>query len=141
MRRQPTRDTAPEMALRRALHRRGLRYRLQRRLVPGTRRTVDIAFIGPKVAVDVRGCWWHGCELHAQKAINNSAWWSAKLARNVARDLETERLLTSAGWHVIIVWEHDPVDQAAALIEDVVRSRRWRNLIVPSTQGNDGLSP
>ncbi len=56
---QKIRDTAPEMKLRRELHRRGLRFRLHRKLLPDQRSTVDIVFPGPRVAVDVRGCFWH----------------------------------------------------------------------------------
>src|SRR4051794_23260851 len=82
---QRVKDTEPEMRLRRALTARGLRYRLHRSLLEDKRRTTDIVFGGPKVAVDVRGCFWHGCPDHCRRGKANSAWWDTKLATNIAR--------------------------------------------------------
>lgn len=121
MQAQRTRDTQPELALRRELYRRRLRYRLHRRLIPELRRTIDIVFIGPRVAVDVRGCFWHGCPRCKTIPKSNESWWSQKIAKNRARDQETERILRAAGWRVIIVWEHDNSADAATLIESEVR--------------------
>ncbi|WP_083459926.1 very short patch repair endonuclease [Jiangella muralis] len=120
---QARRDTSPEMALRRELHRRGLRYRVQRRLLPGVRRTADIVFGPAKVVVDVRGCWWHACPEHGTTARHNADWWRQKLARNVARDAETESALRAAGWEVIVVWEHENPSDAAARVAVLVRQR------------------
>src|SRR4051812_14657115 len=64
MQAQRTRDTAPEMALRRLLHARGMRYRVDRVVLPGTRARVDIAFGPARVAVFIDGCYWHGCSTH-----------------------------------------------------------------------------
>lgn len=123
MRAQRERDTAPEVRLRRELHRRGLRYRLHRRVVPGTRREVDIVFTRQRVAVDVRGCFWHGCPLHATQPAANAEWWAAKLARNQARDHDTVRRLTEDGWAVFVVWECEAIERAADRIERTVRGR------------------
>lgn len=120
-RRQKTKDTAPELALRRELHRRGLRYRLHQRLLPDTRRTVDIVFRAPRIAVDVRGCWWHSCPDHGLAAKANADWWRQKLQRTVDRDRETEAALRAAGWRVLIVWEHEDPGDAAGRIEHLVR--------------------
>ncbi len=124
MQQQRVKDTEPELRLRRALATRGLRYRLHRRLLEDSRRTTDIAFVGVKVAVDVRGCFWHGCPDHCRRGPVNSEWWSAKLEANIARDEDTERRLTEAGWLVIVVWEHDDPDEAAERIKTAVDARR-----------------
>ncbi|MDQ2706309.1 MAG: very short patch repair endonuclease [Actinomycetota bacterium] len=126
MQSQRTRDTAPELALRRELHRRGLRYRLQRKPILGLRRTVDIVFLGPRVVVDVRGCFWHGCTKCKAVPKANTLWWTEKIAKNRARDQATETLLRKAGWDVIVFWEHDNCAEAADRIETVVRHRASR---------------
>lgn len=123
MRAQRRRDTAPELALRSALHRRGLRFRVQRRVLPDVRRTADIVFGPARVVVEVRGCFWHGCPIHATSAKANADWWREKIDRNRARDADTDTRLRAAGWEVVVVWEHEnPVD-AADRVQDVVRSR------------------
>ena len=113
MSRQATRDTSPEMALRRRLHAAGYRYRVDYPPLRGLRRRADIVFTRRKVAVFVDGCFWHRCPEHGTSPASNSAWWKAKLDRNVERDADTNRLLTEAGWTVIRVWEHE--DPAEAL--------------------------
>lgn len=123
MSRQGRRDTAAELAVRRALHRRGLRYRLCVP-VPGLpRRTMDIAFGRARVAVFVHGCFWHGCEAHGTWPQANSAWWRTKLERNVERDAETAAHLVALGWKVVTVWEHEPPEDAAARVEKVLAAR------------------
>ncbi|WP_268788665.1 very short patch repair endonuclease [Nocardioides sp. Root190] len=113
MRSQARSDTAPELELRRELHRRGLRYRVGLRVPGRPRRTIDIAFPARKVAVFVDGCFWHRCPVHSVPAKNNASWWAAKLDGNVARDAETSAVLESDGWLVLRVWEHEPVRTAA----------------------------
>lgn len=124
MQRQRRRDTAPELALRRALHRRGLRYRVDRPVVRGVRRRADVVFGPAKVAVFVDGCFWHCCPVHATYPASNAQWWAEKLAGNVARDRATDLALTAAGWLVVRVWEHEDAETAARHITDVVRARR-----------------
>ena len=119
-----SRDTAPELALRRRLHAAGLRYRVCARPLPDVRRTVDVVFRSAKVAVEVRGCFWHGCPLHYKRPTTNDSYWAAKAARNIARDADTERRLVAAGWILIVVWEHENVDYAAKTIVEVVSTRR-----------------
>lgn len=116
------RDNASERSLRSALHRRGLRFRLHRRIVEGTRRSVDIVFPGPRVAVFLDGCFWHGCPRHGTWPKNNAAWWREKIETNVARDRDTDRRLASLGWNVVRVWEHETIDEAVDRIEKAVRS-------------------
>jgi DNA mismatch endonuclease, patch repair protein len=121
MQKQRSRDTTPEMAIRRRLHAMGLRYRLHRQIVPGTRRTVDIVFGPARVAVDVRGCFWHG-HGHSGSSSSNASYWAQHLARNIERDKDTESRLREAGWTVMIVWECEDPDAAAARVAQAVTS-------------------
>lgn len=115
------RDTAAELALRRELHRRGLRYRVVYPLPGQRRRTIDVAFTKVRVAVFVDGCFWHGCPEHGTKPRSNSEWWRTKLAANRSRDDDTDRLLAELGWTVVRIWEHEPVEIAADRVAAVVR--------------------
>lgn len=121
MQRQPQKDTLPELDLRRELHRRGLRYRTHLPVIDG-RLKHDIVFVGPRIVVEVRGCFWHNCPLHGTQPKKNSAWWAAKLAANCRRDADTERRLRAAGWALVTVWEHEEAKDAADAIERRVRS-------------------
>lgn len=118
------RDTRPERELRSELHRRGLRFRVHRRVEPPLRATVDIAFGPAAVAVFVDGCFWHRCPEHATRPKANGTWWEEKLAANVERDRRTDEALRERGWAVIRVWEHEAPDVAADRIERAVRSGR-----------------
>jgi DNA mismatch endonuclease (patch repair protein) len=123
----PRRDTPCELALRSAVHRLGLRFRVDWPL-PGTRRRADLAFVTAHVAVFVDGCFWHGCPVHATWPKANAAWWRAKLAGNVARDRDTDARLRRAGWRVLRFWEHADMVEAARRVERAVRrrARGWR---------------
>lgn len=114
--------TNPEMALRRALHASGLRYRVDWP-IPGTRRRADIVFPRAKVAVLVHGCFWHGCPEHATQPKANSAWWTTKLAANQTRDADTVATLERLGFDTLVVWEHEVVADAAARVATAVRRR------------------
>lgn len=131
------RDTSPERQLRRLLHRRGLRYRVDVRVDPGIRSRADILFPSARVAVFVDGCFWHRCAIHGTSPVSNSEYWQAKLARNVERDRETAHALKTAGWTVVRVWEHERPDEAADRIEAIVRSselsRHPDNRLAPSS--------
>lgn len=126
MQRQARRDTKPELTLRRELWRRGLRYQVDVAPMSGVRRRADMAFRRALVAVYVDGCYWHSCPDHATVPKANREWWVAKLEANVARDRDTDAQLGLAGWEVLRVWEHEPIEDAADRIEAVVRSRSQR---------------
>ncbi|MFJ6529776.1 very short patch repair endonuclease [Streptomyces longwoodensis] len=124
MSRQGSRDTAPEVAVRKLLHASGLRYRVNVP-VPGIpRRTIDIAFPRAKVAIFLDGCFWHGCPEHATHPKANADWWRAKLDKNMSRDADTTQHLINAGWTVLRFWEHESVDEVARRIADVVAAKR-----------------
>lgn len=120
MERQRRRDTAPEMALRRELHRRGLRFRVDQRPEPTVRRRADLVFTRARVAVLVDGCFWHACPEHGTWPASNADWWRQKLERTVARDRETDRVLAHAGWTVVRVWEHEDPLLAADRVQQAV---------------------
>jgi DNA mismatch endonuclease, patch repair protein len=118
------RDSAAELALRSELHRRGRRYRVDFPVaVVGRPPRPDIAFTRQKLAVFVDGCFWHGCPQHGRRPKQNSHYWGPKIARNVERDKEQEVRLTSAGWAVVRVWEHEDPEDAADRIEQLLSSR------------------
>jgi DNA mismatch endonuclease, patch repair protein len=99
-----SRDTLPEIALRRALHALGLRFRLDNRKLPGT---PDIVLPRYKAAVFVHGCFWHrheGCKVFTTPR-SNTAFWVRKFDRNVARDARVTEKLDALGWRVFVVWE------------------------------------
>ena len=121
MSRTAQRDNLRERELRSELHRRGLRFRLHRCLLVGSRRSVDITFPASRTAVLIDGCFWHGCPEHGTWPKNNAEWWRAKIEDNIARDRDSDRKLAEAGWTVVRVWEHETVGAAADRIEAVVR--------------------
>lgn len=116
-----SRDTRPELELRSALHARGLRYRVCARPFPELRRTVDLVFRRTKVAVEVRGCFWHACPEHFRWPKTNDDYWRSKIERNLRRDAEMEDRLCSDGWRLLVVWEHENVDEAANRVASAVR--------------------
>ncbi|MDA8268686.1 MAG: very short patch repair endonuclease [Actinomycetota bacterium] len=117
------RDTAPELALRCVLHRRGLRYRVHRRPLPGLARQADIVFTRAKVAVFVDGCFWHGCPEHGRRWHRTNGWyWPQKIEANKDRDLDTDERLLAAGWAPIRIWEHEDPEVAADRVIACVRA-------------------
>lgn len=138
MSRQPRRDTAPEVALRRELHRRGLRFRVDWPLPGLPRRRADVAFTRRHVAVFVDGCFWHACPEHGTAPASNADWWAAKLDKNVRRDRDTDRHLHLSGWTVIRFWEHQDADSAADAVEAVVRGAGNGGPTRPGTTSDRG---
>ena len=111
-------DTKPELALRHALHRLGYRYRKDYRLDLDSGRRVrpDVVFTARKLAVFVDGCFWHACPEHGSKPKANEWYWGPKLVRNVERDRTNDAALMLAGWTVVRLWEHVPVDEAVTTV-------------------------
>lgn len=118
---QPVLHTKPEIAVRRELHGRGLRYYVGRQPVKGIRRNADILFPRKKVAVFVDGCYWHACPHHCVVPKTNAEFWVAKFERNRERDQATAGLLGEHGWTTLRFWEHEDVSSVADQIEQAVK--------------------
>ena len=97
-------DTRPEVILRHALWRAGLRYRLNAKTPSGR---ADLVFRRGQLAVFVDGCFWHGCPDHYVRPRNREHFWAKKLRENVARDRRQTVTLEALGWRVYRIWEHD----------------------------------
>ena len=108
MRRIRSKDTAPELLVRRYLHAQGFRFRLHERCLPGK---PDLVLHKYKTVIFVQGCFWHlhgaGCRIKARAPRSNQDFWGPKLARTVARDAQVQSQLRVAGWQVLVVWECD----------------------------------
>lgn len=114
------RDTAPELRVRRAAHAAGLRFRLQRRDLPGT---PDLVFPRHRVALFVHGCYWHrhpDCR-YTTVPSSNTEFWTTKFVANVERDARKTRELEEAGWRVAVIWECETRDQST--LPALVRAR------------------
>lgn len=106
------RNTAPELAVRRALHRMGYRFRLHRRDLPGK---PDIVLPRLRTIFLIHGCFWHrhpGCRF-AYSPKSRTVFWERKFERNVIRDQKVEQQLRDAGWTVYTIWECETRDPAA----------------------------
>jgi DNA mismatch endonuclease (patch repair protein) len=121
------RDTPAELALRSAVHRAGLRYRVDLRPHSSVRGRADLVFQAARVAVYVDGCFWHACPEHGTWPKANADWWRQKIEANIRRDRESDRRLTEAGWLVLRFWEHENPAEAARVIVRQVRRRRARS--------------
>jgi len=126
MRGNRSRDTLPELAVRRHVHALGLRYRVGVRPLPAVRRTADLVFTRARVAVFVDGCYWHGCPFHYVPSKTNVTWWANKITRNQERDADTDARLRADGWIPIRVWEHEDAREAAQTVAAAVAAGRLR---------------
>ena len=109
MRAVKSRNTAPELAVRRAAHALGLRFRLNRNDLPGK---PDLVFPARRAALFVHTCFWHGhdCARGARMPAANRAYWQAKIGRNVKRDRTTLAALKKLGWKGAVIWECETRD-------------------------------
>lgn len=123
-----SKDTGPELTVRRFLHRAGLRFRLHRSDLPGK---PDLVFAKRRICLFVHGCFWHGCP-HCidgtRKVKSNTFYWSEKISNNRARDERHRAALTAAGWDVLVIWECEVGDeQKLSALANRIRT-------LPSTQ-------
>jgi DNA mismatch endonuclease (patch repair protein) len=104
-----SKNTRPEMRVRKAVHAQGYRYRLHKPDLPGK---PDLAFPSRTKAIFVHGCFWHGhsCKNGARMPKSNLDYWQPKIARNKERDAEHLRRLADLGWKALIVWECETKD-------------------------------
>lgn len=125
MRAVRSRDTSPELTVRRIVSSLGYRYRLHGRNVPGS---PDLVFAGRRKVIFVHGCFWHRhqCPRGRSTPAANKKFWLAKFARNRARDAEVRKLLRRQGWRALIVWEcrlkPKELDRVAARIQKFLES-------------------
>lgn len=110
-------DTRPELAVRKALHAHGFRFRLQRRDLPGR---PDLVLPAYRIAVLVHGCFWHGHDCaRGRRPATNTAFWNAKLDANMDRDRRSTAALKNLGWAVRIVWECELASGTADLVAEL----------------------
>ncbi|MGN6423010.1 MAG: very short patch repair endonuclease [Asticcacaulis sp.] len=111
MRAVKSKDTTPELRVRRLLHGMGYRYRLHRRDLPGH---PDLVFAGPRKVIFIHGCFWHGhdCRRGARVPKTNAHYWTAKIGRNRDRDARALNALAEQGWRVLVLWECELKDEA-----------------------------
>jgi DNA mismatch endonuclease (patch repair protein) len=117
-------STRPEIELRSAVHRLGLRFRLRVPLGAAGRHRPDLVFPRERVAVFLDGCFWHGCPQHGSLPKTNAEYWMSKIARNQARDRNLNEVLRLHGWTVVRVWEHEDAVEAATRIRAIVVAAR-----------------
>lgn len=122
MSRNRRRDTEPEKAVRRALHARGLRFRVDHVVrAEGVSVRPDIVFTRWRVAVFVDGCFWHCCPEHGNIPTRNRTYWVPKLERNVRRDRRVDAALGDTGWQVVRGWEHEPPEEIAERVVECLQ--------------------
>jgi DNA mismatch endonuclease (patch repair protein) len=138
-------DTKPELTLRSALHKNGLRYRLHRANLPGT---PDIVFVNARVAIFVHGCFWHrhgGCR-RATTPASRADFWQEKFRRNIQRDRSAQGALRAEGWAVLVVWEcelrfNEAVSQCTRRILSVVEKKSRASAIKVVAKRNARREP
>ena len=121
MRKVRSKDTTPEMKVRRALHAKGIRYRLHHPDLPGK---PDLVLSRFRTCIFVHGCFWHGHESCRKASVpkTNTDFWVKKISRNRERDREVRTLLEEIGWRVVTVWEcqTEKSERLEKLIEEIV---------------------
>lgn len=125
MRANRRRDTGPERRIRKLLHARGLRYRVDFPIRIGGARPVrpDVVFTRARLAVFIDGCFWHGCPDHKGSPKTNGHYWGPKLTGNADRDRRQTRALSEASWTVLRFWEHESSEAVAEEIARVYAAR------------------
>lgn len=128
-----SKNTKPELVLRKALWASGLRYRLYYD-IPGK---PDLVFVKPRLAVFLDGCFWHGCPLHYSGPGTRQDFWKAKLRRNVLRDMDVEDELANADWRTIRIWQHDLkfIDDIVSRIQTILSESETYTFDNPQAQG------
>lgn len=122
MRAIKSKDTRPEILIRKALHARGLRYRLHATALPGT---PDLVLTKLKTVVFVNGCFWHGHRCHLSKVPKTrTTFWLSKISDNISRDARVYQKLMDSGWRIAVIWECGikgrSTQQFNALIDELI---------------------
>ena len=114
-------NTSPELAIRKALAAKGLRYRLHFK-TPGGK--ADLAIPSRQFALFIDGCFWHGCPEHYVRPRSQGEFWSAKLAENVTRDRRQVKALAAEGWTVVRIWEHQAHESPEKVVQTILSALR-----------------
>jgi DNA mismatch endonuclease (patch repair protein) len=117
-----SKNTKPEVVLRRALWASGLRYRIHY-----GKEKIDIAFPSEKVAIFVDGCFWHGCPVHSHMPKSNRKYWVPKLQKNIQRDSEKNERLKRQGWKILRFWEHE-VENESCVVDKIISAVQHTDL-------------
>lgn len=127
------RNTRPELALRKGLHSRGLRFRINRRDLPGA---PDLVFPKRRAVLFAHGCFWHGHGCHLFKwPSSRPDFWRTKINGNVERDRDVRRQLLAAGWRVGVVWECAMKGRTRRALDEVLDSCvEWLSSDAPSLE-------
>lgn len=114
-----SKNTKPEMIVRRLVYSMGYRYRLHRKDLPGK---PDLVFTSRRKVLFLHGCFWHGhdCKRGAHVPKTNKEYWENKIARNKARDIEHKAALEGQGWRVLVIWECQTKDETA--LKNLIKS-------------------
>lgn len=111
-----SKNTRPELLVRRLLHANGYRYRLHSKKLPGC---PDLVFPGRKKVLFIHGCWWHGhdCQRGSRVPKTNVVYWTKKVVRNRNRDADSRKQLEAEGWKVLAIWECQLNDESSVLMQ------------------------
>ena len=116
-----SKDTKPEKTLRSALHKLGYRFRVHKKDLPGK---PDIVLSKYHTVIFVHGCFWHyhsDCR-EGRIPTTNSAFWTEKISKNVARDLKNQNQLKRDGWHVMTIWECEVEKKLPAILKQIEKA-------------------
>lgn len=125
MSRIKSRDTKPELQLRKQLWRQGFRYSLKGSRLPGR---PDLVLTKYKTVIFIDGCFWHRCPEHFKAPASNVSFWDKKIQSNVDRDARNDSALRAAGWLVLRFWEHEIEKDLARIVTDIVNTLRRKRL-------------
>lgn len=132
-------DTGPELRLRSALHRKGMRFRKQYLVrAEGLGVRCDLAFPSRKLAVFIDGCFWHGCPQHGKAPTSNVHYWNPKIAGNIARDRRVDNSLRNLGWTVLRLWEHSPIEDSVQSVAEALAAVANVRSVEPSATHGAG---
>lgn len=125
MSRVKNRNTAPELTVRRTLHRMGYRFRLHRKDLPGH---PDITLPRHKKVIFVHGCFWHGHDCpRGKRPATHQEFWDRKLDRNLERDAQAQAALAAAGWSVLVLWDCQvkKPELLSSILSDFMRAKPY----------------
>lgn len=118
-----SKNTKLELTLRKTLHSRGLRYRVNSKLFGKP----DISIKKRKLVIFIDSCFWHGCEEHCRLPSTNVEYWERKISRNKERDKEVTSYYLNAGWTVIRVWEHEITKDLPSIADKIMELAKIRD--------------